>query len=303
MTDRGHRRGRGPGAAAGQAGQPVARAGDRPRRAVRAARDRAGRARGARWLVDEALAAAIGLVFCLAVVIGYPVAFETLTPRPLAWASWPSACGCVREDGGPVRFRHAFVRGLLGVVEIWLTFGSVALVASLASAQGRRVGRLPGRHRRGARAGPGARHAGGGDAAASWPAGPRGSTCRGSRTTWRWPPGSSCPGRRAVPAGPGRDGLPLAGALAAVTAPAPPPGRPAWAFLSAVLAERRRRELARLGGPPVPVPPPPPPGYAPQPASAPPPAPSPRTSPRRSPQRGRVRSPRRLSRQRPGRAE
>ena len=39
-----------------------------------------------------------------------------------------------------MRFRHAFVRGLLGVVEIWLTFGTVALIASLASAKGRRIG-------------------------------------------------------------------------------------------------------------------------------------------------------------------
>jgi hypothetical protein len=38
----------------------------------------------------------------------------------------------------------------------------------------------------------------------------------------------------------------LAAAMAAVTTPPPPPGVPAWAFLSAVLAERRRREMARM---------------------------------------------------------
>ncbi len=40
------------------------------------------------------------------------------------------ACGLrvVRDDGGPIRFRHALVRGAMGVVEILMTFGVVACV-------------------------------------------------------------------------------------------------------------------------------------------------------------------------------
>jgi hypothetical protein len=58
--------------------------------------------------------------------------------------------------------------------------------------------------------------------------------------------------------------------LARVTAPDPPPGVPALVFLSAVVAERRRRETARLSGPqqpgyggppPYPAPPYPSPPY------------------------------------------
>jgi hypothetical protein len=41
-------------------------------------------------------------------------------------------------------------------------------------------------------------------------------------------------------------GTSLAAAVAKVTSPAPPPGTPGWAYLSAVLAERRRRDSARL---------------------------------------------------------
>jgi hypothetical protein len=60
----------------------------------------------------------------------------------------------------------------------------------------------------------------------------------------------------------------LTAAVAAVTAPPPPPGTPGWAYLSAVLAERRRRaELAAV--------PPPAPAYAPQPEALPSPAPPP----------------------------
>ena len=85
--------------------------------------------------VDEALAAALGLLFYVAVVVGYPVAIETLT-RGRTLGKMAMGLRVVREDGGPVRFRQAFVRGLVGVVEIWLSFGAVALIASLASSQG-----------------------------------------------------------------------------------------------------------------------------------------------------------------------
>ena len=48
----------------------------------------------------------------------------------------------MRDDGGPIRFRHALVRGAVGVVEIQLSMGVIACVASLVSARGRRLGDL-----------------------------------------------------------------------------------------------------------------------------------------------------------------
>jgi hypothetical protein len=188
----------------------------------------------------------------------------------------------VREDGGPERFRHAFVRGLLGVVEIWLTFGTVALIASLASAKGRRIGdylagtvvvheRVP------VRAAP----------IAAMP--PQLVGWAQQLDLSRVPDDLALAARQFLARAPELSpqvreemGTSLARALAAVTAPPPPPGVPAWAFLSAVLAERRRREMLRLGGPPPtyagrpaptyggwPGPPPPPPVPAP-PAPVPP---------------------------------
>ena len=94
---------------------------------------------GTALFVDDALATAIRLVFYVLVIVGYPVAFETFT-RGKSLGKLAMGLRVVREDGGPERFRQAFVRGLLGVVEIWLTFGTVALIASLASAKGRRIG-------------------------------------------------------------------------------------------------------------------------------------------------------------------
>ncbi len=46
----------------------------------------------------------------------------------------------VREDGGPVSLRHCVVRGLIGVAELWFTFGAAALVVAMFSRRGKRVG-------------------------------------------------------------------------------------------------------------------------------------------------------------------
>jgi len=234
---------------------------------------------------DAALAAAAGLTFYVAVIVGYPVAMETTT-RGRSLGKLALGLRVVREDGGPVRFRHAFVRALLGVVEIWLSFGSIALIASLASPQGRRLGdylagTLVVRERV-----PVAGHvvAPMPPPLAGWAAG---------LDLSRLPDDLALAARQFLtragelsPAAREDMGTRIATAVAAVTAPAPPPGTPPWAFLAAVLAERRRRELARMGvlsygAPPPPYaaqPPPygaPPPPYAvPPPPVEPPPGPA-----------------------------
>ncbi|MFE0107473.1 RDD family protein [Streptomyces sp. NPDC059009] len=89
--------------------------------------------------LDDAAAAAVAVATFLLVLVGGPIAVETLSHgRSLG----KLACGLrvVRDDGGPIRFRHALVRGAVGVVEILLTFGIVACIASLVSARGRRLG-------------------------------------------------------------------------------------------------------------------------------------------------------------------
>ncbi|WP_307840606.1 RDD family protein [Streptomyces sp. G44] len=89
--------------------------------------------------LDDAAAAAVAVAGFVLVLVGGPIAVETLSHgRSLG----KLACGLrvVRDDGGPIRFRHALVRGAIGVVEILLTFGVVACVASLVSARGRRLG-------------------------------------------------------------------------------------------------------------------------------------------------------------------
>ncbi|MFJ3883586.1 RDD family protein [Streptomyces sp. NPDC090077] len=89
--------------------------------------------------LDDAAQAAVSVASFVLVVVGVPIAVETLSRgRSLG----KMACGLrvVREDGGPIRFRHALVRGAMGVVELLLTFGAVACIASLVSERGRRLG-------------------------------------------------------------------------------------------------------------------------------------------------------------------
>ncbi|MFI9568561.1 RDD family protein [Streptomyces rishiriensis] len=89
--------------------------------------------------LDDAAQIALSIATFLLVPVGGPIAVETLSHgRSLG----KMACGLrvVRDDGGPIRFRHALVRGAIGVVEILLTFGVVACIASLVSARGRRLG-------------------------------------------------------------------------------------------------------------------------------------------------------------------
>ena len=226
-------------------------------------------AAGALGFVDDTLSTALALVFYVLVVVGYPVAMETAT-RGQTLGKMALGLRVVREDGGPITFRHAFVRGLLSVVEIWITVGSVALVTSLASAKGKRLGdflagtvvvreRIPVR---------GAPVAAMPPPLAAWAAGldlsqvPDDLALAARQFLARV--GELAPAVRE------EMGARIADSIAAVTAPPPPPGTPAWAFLSAVLAERRRRELLRMGPPPAVAP-----GWAPAPAPPPAPAPAP----------------------------
>ncbi len=89
--------------------------------------------------LDEAAQTALSIATFVLVLVGAPIAVETLSHgRSLG----KMACGLrvVRDDGGPIRFRHALVRGLIGVIEILMTFGVVACIASFVSARGRRLG-------------------------------------------------------------------------------------------------------------------------------------------------------------------
>lgn len=244
--------------------------------------------------VDERLGAVIALLVVVATMVGYPVLFETLS-RGRTLGKLALGLRVVREDGGPIRFRHALTRGLAGFfVDFWgLGLGGVvAVVVSLSSAKGKRVGDyLAGtvvvRERVSAReVTPPAMP----PQLAPWAAGldlsrlPDDLVLAVRQYLVRYHELNAAT----------RDsmGHRLAADLAAWLGQPPPPGVPAWAYLSAVLAERRARaERAHPGwpspGPPAtrfPAPGTPPPTWVPAPGTPPPTwAPAPGTPPAADP--------------------
>ncbi|MVU79825.1 RDD family protein [Nocardia sp. ET3-3] len=89
---------------------------------------------------DEAWADAAGVVALVSAMIGYPVLFETFS-RGRSVGKMALGLRVVRADGGPIDFRHAVTRGLSGIVDFWmLGTGLIAIVVSMCSPQGRRIG-------------------------------------------------------------------------------------------------------------------------------------------------------------------
>lgn len=91
--------------------------------------------------LDAAIAQALmvaALVFSLLIA---PMLVETATGgRSLGKLA--IGARIVRDDGGAIQLRHAFVRALLGVVEIYLTFGGLAAMTGLLNGKSKRLGDL-----------------------------------------------------------------------------------------------------------------------------------------------------------------
>ena len=207
-------------------------------------------ATGALSTDDVALTATVGLVITLIVFVVYPVTLETLT-RGRSLGKLALGLRVVRDDGGPIRFRHALSRGLAGFVVDFGLFsgftGAVGLIASLLSEKGQRVGdrlagtvvvreRVPEVHAAPLLVPP---------PLAAWAA---------SLSLSQLPDPLALSARQFLqrahaldPRVRDRLGSGLAGEVMARVSPPPPPGTPAEYFLAAVLAERTRREGARLG--------------------------------------------------------
>lgn len=205
---------------------------------------------------DEALTAAILIIFTVTVIVGYPLAMETAT-RGRSVGKMVMGLRVVSDDGSPERFRQALFRALAGFVEIWMLFGGPAVIASLSSANGKRIGDMFAGtvviSERGPRSVPPPMMP---PALAWWAAslelsglGPqqtemaRQFLARASDLT---------------PAIRDQMAYRVTTEVVSRISPPPPPGAPPQQILAAVLAERHRRALIRLRPPPRPGPPPPP---------------------------------------------
>jgi uncharacterized RDD family membrane protein YckC len=193
---------------------------------------------------DQAATAAIMIIFTVLVFVGYPLVFETAT-RGRSVGKMVMGLRVVSDDGGPERFRQALFRALASVVEIWMLLGSPAVICSMLSPKAKRIGDIFAGtvviRERGPRLRPP-------------PAMP-------PQLAW-WAASLQLSGLGAEHAEVARQFLSratqldprlreqmayrIAGDVLSRVAPPPPPGTPPQLALAAVLAERHRRELARL---------------------------------------------------------
>jgi len=194
---------------------------------------------------DAALLSVAMLASIIVSWVVLPTALETLT-RGKSLGKLALGLRTVRDDAGPISFHHAFVRALVGVVEIYLFFGTPAFFSALISPRGKRLGDY---------------------AAGTYVVRDRVRLSLPAPTVMppplaAWaaqadlaplPTGLALAVRQFLgrihqidPASRASIGGRLAGQVSEYVAPAPPPGTPAEDFLAAVIAARRDRDSARL---------------------------------------------------------
>lgn len=193
---------------------------------------------------DEALTIAFLIIFTVLAMVGYPVIIETAT-RGRSVGKLVMGLRVVSDDGGPERFRQATFRALASVIEIWMLLGSPAVICSLLSPKAKRIGDIFAGtivvSERAPRLAPPPMMP---PALAWWAASLQlsGLTPNQAEVARQFL-------SRARQLDPGlRDQMAyrIASDVVAQIAPPPPPGVPPQLILAAVLAERHRRELARL---------------------------------------------------------
>lgn len=206
---------------------------------------------GRAGLVDEALLRALGIVMVVVVVIGYPTAMLTLT-RGATVGKLALGLRVVRDDGGPVGFRHALTRTLVGAaVEfpgLFMPFvgWGLSIVLMTSSPLSKRLGDHT--------AGTFVIHERNLDAWGWVPAMPPGLAVWASTLDLAGLDDELAlavrhylaRNRRLREPARSRLGQLLAREVAQVTSPPPPAGTPGWAYLAAVLAERHARAMRRL---------------------------------------------------------
>ncbi len=199
---------------------------------------------------SQALGVALVFIVLLLVLVGYRVVMETLT-RGRTLGKLMLGLKVVRDDGSSIRFRHALVRTLLWLFVDFAPWfaASPGIVASLMNKQGKRIGDMVAgtvviRERHQPMASPPLFVPG---HLVQWAQSLELSRLSDelANTTREYLARYT----ELEPHARVALGDALAHRVREVTAPAPPVHIVAPAFLSAVLAERRRRELARLAAP------------------------------------------------------
>jgi uncharacterized RDD family membrane protein YckC len=96
---------------------------------------------GGLGLLDETVMPILTIVIVVVVTVVIPTVTETVT-RGRSLGRLAVGGRIVRTDGGAAGFRHAFIRALVGVFELWFTVGAVAALVGAFTPRSQRLGDL-----------------------------------------------------------------------------------------------------------------------------------------------------------------
>ncbi len=91
--------------------------------------------------IPEALFAAIAITCAVLGLVLLPAVVETVS-QGKSLGRLALGDRIVRDDGGAITFRHAFIRALVGFIEIVMTLGGLAVIVAMLNARAKRLGDL-----------------------------------------------------------------------------------------------------------------------------------------------------------------
>lgn len=95
----------------------------------------------AQGAVPESAVGIGAITLLVLVMVVVPTTVETLS-RGRSLGRLAMGARIVRTDGGAAGFRHALIRALAGVLEIWFTFGAIAAIVGVFTPRAQRLGDL-----------------------------------------------------------------------------------------------------------------------------------------------------------------
>jgi uncharacterized RDD family membrane protein YckC len=91
--------------------------------------------------LDDSATAAVAVIGLVLMLVVAPITVELLS-HGKSLGRLAVGARIVRDDGGAIGFRHAFIRALTGMLEIFITFGGLAAITALLNGQSKRLGDL-----------------------------------------------------------------------------------------------------------------------------------------------------------------
>ncbi|WAB81849.1 RDD family protein [Microcella daejeonensis] len=91
--------------------------------------------------LPENLFGAVAIITAILGLVIVPAVVETAT-RGRSLGRLALGDRIVRDDGGAIAFRHAFIRSFVGLFEIVLTFGGLAVIVAMLNPRAKRLGDL-----------------------------------------------------------------------------------------------------------------------------------------------------------------